>query len=223
MLNQLNQLMKRNEELSEIRRVSEIKQLEAQFDPHFFLNMLESLRYMSLMGGEDTEKMILSLSGILRYSLYNKDQYSSVVKDMKYVEDYLYLQKTRIGSNFTYEIHLEEEVKENIVPKLLIQPLIENSIKHGYQGVPGFHVTVTAYKQEGDIYFQVRDNGKGITREKARELMDTLMEDPVEHIGLGNIHKRLVYMHGEGYGIQNIDGSYGFMVTVKVKGEEKEE
>ncbi len=221
MLKQLNRLMHRNAELSEIRRIAEIKQLEAQFDPHFFLNMLEILRYMSLMSQEEAEKMIFSLSGILRYSLYNKDQFSSVKDDIKYVEDYLYLQKTRIGSNFSYSIVIDESVNEMIIPKMLIQPLVENSVKHGYQGVPDFCVKISLFKKDGDLILVVSDNGKGISKDKALKLMELLgQEGSGDHIGLFNVHKRLEYMYGDGYGVQEIDGSEGFCVTVRMKGEE---
>lgn len=219
-LEQLNLLMKRNEELSEIRRIAEIKQLEAQFDPHFFLNMLETLRYMSLMSRDEAEKLIVSLSGILRYSLYNKDQFSSVGDDMKYVEDYLFLQKSRIGSNFSYRVDLDESALGLVIPKLLIQPLIENSIKHGYQGLPGFYVELTILRKGGDLFLQVSDNGKGISKDETKRLWEMLNDaEAGDHIGLINLHKRLIYMYGEGFGVQEIDGDSGFRVTVRMKGE----
>lgn len=221
---QLNQLIKRNTELQELRRIAEIKQLEAQFDPHFFLNMLESLRYMSLMSREEAEKMILSLSGILRYSLYNKNQYATIADDIKYVEDYLFLQKVRIGSNFSYRIELEPGVGAVEIPKLLIQPLIENSVKHGYQGVSSFCVSVSIGRDGSDLVFQVCDNGKGISEEDTRRLLHMIeQEDSREHIGLLNVHKRLNYMFGTGYGIREIDGSRGFRITIRMKGGEEQD
>lgn len=222
MLCQLNQLMKRNAELSELRRIAQIKQLEAQFAPHFFLNMLETLRYMSLLSHEEAEKMIVSLSGILQYSLYSKGQFSLIEDDTRYVEDYLYLQKTRIGSNFSYNLVLDDSAKGFVVPKLLIQPLIENSVKHGYQGVAGFHIDIYLYREGDDLISRIADNGRGISNEKAADLLKMLREEgQTEHIGLANVHKRLEYMYGEGYGVQAIDGSQGFCVTVRMKGERK--
>lgn len=224
MLEQLNQLITHNEELSEIRRVAEIKQLEAQFDPHFFLNMLETIRYISLMNPADTEKMIFSLSGILRYSLYNKEQYSSVADDMKYVMDYLFLQKTRIGGNFSYTIEIEESARNLVIPKMLIQPLIENSVKHGYQGVPGFciEISIIQVPESETLILKVSDNGKGMSGEQAAYLFEMLeQDDSKEHIGLCNVHKRLKYMYGDGYGIQELDVSRGFCVKVRMKGERK--
>lgn len=220
MIDKLNEQIEKNKELTRISAEAEFKQLEAQFEPHFLLNMLEMLRYVAITDQDKIEKMILSLSRILRYSLYGSEKTSVIKNDIEHIKDYLYLNQIRIGEEFTYSINCDDEISENKIPKLLIQPLIENSIKHGYQGMGKFHIDINIKKIEKDIFITVADNGVGAYDEKIEDIFNMLYDNnqnEIKHIGLLNIHRRLEIMYGKGYGIILIDDSDGFKITIKLK------
>src|SRR5690606_20380968 len=133
MLDDLNDLLEKNKELSDIRRVTEIKLLQSQFNPHFLFNVLETLRYTMLTNLDHAQEIIFSQSRLLRYSLNDQNKNVLFAKDLEYTIDYLKLHKFRFKDRLEYEICIPDELKNVYVPKLLLQPIIENSIKYGYK------------------------------------------------------------------------------------------
>lgn len=209
MLDRLNELANRNKELSDIRRIKEIKQLQAQFNPHFIFNILETLRYTIVIDPKQAQDIVMTLSNLLRYSIGNDGQDVLVKDDLEYIEDYLRLHKIRFNERLTYNIDVPEEVKNAYVPKLLLQAIIENSIKYGYKEKEFLTINVTGDIVNGHIVLEVKDNGTGMTKEQLIRVKDMLQkpQNKTKHIGLYNVHRRLVLLYGEEYGL-NIKSSY---------------
>ncbi|MPQ31269.1 sensor histidine kinase [Clostridium estertheticum] len=217
MLDELNALIKKNEELFSLRRIVEIKQLQSQFNPHFIFNVLETLRYSILIAPKEAEEIVIGLSKLLRYSVNYKGQKVMLRKDLEYIEDYLKLNKHRFNDKLKYNIDIYEGVKDAYVPKLLLQPIIENSIKYGYLDKDIIEINVAGELNDGIITLEVKDTGTGIRKEQLDNIRRSLKESEniTEHTGLYNIHRRLVLLYGGKYGIE-IESIFGEGTNVKL-------
>lgn len=205
MLNHLNQLISTNKELSAIRRTNEIKLLQSQFNPHFLFNVLETLRYTMYVDLDRAQEIIFSLSRLLRYSINNDERHVSFEKDLDYILDYLKLHKLRFTGRLEYNIDIQDEVKKAYVPRLILQPLIENAIKYGYSKQTHLQINIRGEIAEDEIIFIVADNGGGIELEKLNEIRARLYTtdklNKNKGIGLYNTHRRIVLPFGENYGV----------------------
>jgi len=203
MVNNLNQLMKRNEELARIRRVSEIKMLKAQFNPHFLFNVLETLRYTMLVDTKKAEHIIMTLSKLLRYSLDTSVEKIAMEDDLDYTIDYLKLHKYRFNERLNYEFYLPENVKKAYVPKLILQPIIENALKYGYQNKMELNIYIFGKVEDDILILTVYDDGSGIEPDNLEEIRESLKkeENESDRIGLYNVHRRLKILYGEPFGL----------------------
>lgn len=210
MLDSLNELIAKNKELSDIRRIKEIKQLQAQFNPHFIFNILESLRYAIVTDQNQAQEIIMTLSRLLRYSIKNEEQDVLFKDDLAYIEDYLILHKIRFKDRLNYTINVSEEVKKAPVPKLLPQAIIENSIKYGYNKKDYLNIDIRGYIVGENLVLELKDDGSGMSEEQLDKVRKLLEKSPnmTEHIGLYNVHRRLVLLYGNDYGLK-IESDYG--------------
>lgn len=204
MLDQIEDLIKDNKALEESRRMIEIRHLEMQFNPHFIFNILETIRYLVVMDPNKAEKSILSLSRLLRYSVDKSKEKILLDDEMVYLEDYLSLNRLRMNDNLTFNLELDQNVKEmknNImVPKLLFQPIIENSIKHGYSYGSKLKIKVNIKKCADMLCVNISDNGGGILEADLQKIVGELESGQLNYLGLGlfNVHRRLDLLFGNG-------------------------
>ena len=226
MVLQREELQKRNSELAERKRVMEIKQLEEQINPHFVFNVLETLRYMVVIDASKASEMIVAFANIMRYSIYYGDTIVPLRTDIEYVKDYLLLQKMRYNRRLTYSIDIPEELMDCRVPKLVLQPIVENALKHGMKNVDSIHVKIAASIDNDCLKLIVQDNGIGIEAELLDRLKEDLEKEDVskEHIGMYNSHRVVRLLYGPPYGLR-IESTYGngTLVTIILpinKGEE---
>jgi|GEM_PF-85878 len=203
MVKNLYTLMKRNEELARIRQATEIKMLKAQFNPHFLFNVLETLRYTILVDRKKAEKIIMSLSKLLRYSLDSDLEETILEKDLSYTYDYLTLHKYRFNDRLDYEFFLPDEVMKAYVPKLILQPIIENSLKYGYAKKMELQIYIFGRIEGNTLCLTVFDDGFGIEPEVLEKIKATLNkeENDSDSIGLYNAHRRLKLLYGDEYGL----------------------
>lgn len=219
MLEKLKVQIERNKEMTERLSATQLRQLRSQFNPHFLYNTLDNIRFMVHFKPEDASSMILSLSNLLRYSLDNKREEVPLSLDMEYTENYLKIMKFRFGERLSYEVRMEDCTKEVPIPKLLIQPMIENAIKYGYEGKDHLHVSISAFMREKEMVLVCEDNGAGMKKKTQEEILKLLSEDAESssHLGLYNIHRRLKLKYGEEAGIKIISSEdAGTRVEVSV-------
>ncbi|MHA7965238.1 sensor histidine kinase [Paenibacillus sp. CAU 1782] len=204
MLRRLNELMDKNEQLSDLRRVIEVKHLQSQFHPHFIFNVLETLRYAIVVDNKLAQDIVLTLSRHLRYSISNDGGLVVLGEDLSYIAGYMKLQQMRFKDRLNYFEEVTEDAKKALVPRLMLQAVIENSIKYGYRQREVVDITVTGWIQEKDMIIQVKDNGGGMSPERLLEVrrIMTSQDNQAEHIGLHNLHRRLGLLYGESYGIE---------------------
>lgn len=206
MLLNIKKLIEINKEEAKHSAVMEIKQLESQFNPHFLFNTLEMLRYTIKYDTSVANKIIINISSLLRFSIENKSSEVSLQRDLAYTKNYLDIQKYRFGENFDYEIKAEEDLENYYVPKLIIQPVIENAIKHGYTQVEKMIIYIRVKTVKEKLIISVYNNGKEIEKEILDEIREKLKNKKAEefknHIGLYNIFRRIQLMYGEKYGLR---------------------
>lgn len=224
------ELIAHNDELLDRRRQMEIKHLEEQFNPHFVYNVMETVRYQISEDPETASEMLLSFASLMRYSVNYGHTKVSLETDVEYVNDYLLLQKARYNNCLLYEFDIPEELLECRVPKLLLQPVIENSITHGYRAGQTLHIRVQAEHRDDTLRFTVTDDGAGIPAERLAELRESFERDLTNeytaHVGLYNIQKVIRLTYGAPYGVQ-IESTEGqgtsVTLTIPYEVEENEE
>lgn len=224
------ELIAHNDELLDRRRQMEIKHLEEQFNPHFVYNVMETVRYQISEDPETASEMLLSFASLMRYSVNYGHTKVSLETDVEYVNDYLLLQKARYNNCLLYEFDIPEELLECRVPKLLLQPVIENSIVHGYRAGQTLHICVQAEHRDDTLRFTVTDDGAGIPAERLAALRESFERDLTNeytaHVGLYNIQKVIRLTYGAPYGVQ-IESTEGqgtaVTLTIPYEVEENEE
>lgn len=194
----MNQIVHEQEE----KRKSELSSLQAQINPHFLYNTLDSIIWMAEHEKhEDVILMTSSLASLFRISISKGKMIIPVEKEINHAKHYLTIQKMRYKEKFDFKFEIDEEIYQYEVLKLILQPIIENAIYHGIRHMvdEGF-ITIRAYLKENDLYFEVEDDGLGMDEKLAETV---LYEDKRTEtgVGLNNVHNRIRLMYGENYGL----------------------
>lgn len=215
MLDGLKNYIQENKELSDLAAFSQVKQLEAQFNPHFLFNTLDNIRFMSKIDAEASDKMIVALSNLLRYSISNAQEEIQVEEDLSYTESYLTILKIRYNRRLTYSIDVNESIKHCLIPKLMMLSIIENAVKYGYGDQETLHVSIKGFKKNDDLIFICKDDGSGISEEMLKQIRDNLSSsvNKTNHHGIYNIHRRIKLMYHGNYGV-SIDSKLGEGTTI---------
>ena len=218
--------IRHNNELAEQAAFSQVKQLESQFNPHFLFNTLDNIRFMAKIDSDAADKMIVSLSGLLRYSIKETKEEVTVEEDLKNLQYYFNILQIRFNKRFAYILSISEDIYDCLIPKLVIQPLIENAIKYGFKGREKLTVRVTAHEADGDIVCVCEDDGAGINPSLLQEIQTLLQsnDNQSSHLGLYNIHRRIQLMYKGEYGLSIISEiDKGTKVTIKIPMHKQEE
>ncbi len=218
MLDGLKTNMRENQQLSQLAAFAQVKQLEAQFNPHFLFNTLDNIRFMSKIDPEATDKMIIALSNLLRYSIKDAQEEVQVEEDIQYTESYLTILKIRYNRRLTYSIEIEDRVRRCRIPKFLLQTIIENAVKYGYADKETLHVSIRGFQRGNDLIFICEDNGSGISEAMLRQIRANLQMpfNNKEHHGLYNIHHRIRLMYHGDYGV-SLESRLGEGTTVTLR------
>lgn len=181
---------------------AEIKSLEAQINPHFLYNTLDAINWMAIERDEYTiSKMLTSLAAILRYSIHKSNEIETIQNELEYLKKYIHLQQQRFDYSFLCTVEAEEEILSCKIHKLLIQPLIENVIVHGFPGNSGMdEINISICRlDEKRVEIVVKDNGIGVDEELARQLnqFDYKKESMESGIGVRNVITRIQLYYGE--------------------------
>lgn len=218
MVHEIGRLMQSNAELAERKRLMEVRQLEGQLNPHFAFNVLEALRYEILFDPQRASELAVSFARLMRYSIHRGKGMVSLGIDLQYTQDYLMLQKMRLGSRLSYDVQIPEGLLSCQIPKLLLQPVVENSIVHGLERAHRIHIQIKGWQERGDVFLLVEDDGTGITSERLEEVRILLQKEHAspEHIGLYNVHRVLRVLFGDTYGITVEGGVHGVRVVMRL-------
>ncbi|MBO4799819.1 MAG: sensor histidine kinase, partial [Lachnospiraceae bacterium] len=203
-------------------RAIELQLLQEQINPHFLYNTLDTITWLSEMGENDQViLMVNSLSDFFRTGLSNGKSIVSIREEIKHVESYLKIQQFRYQDILDYEINVDESIGEYPIPKLTLQPLVENALYHGIKNKRAKGTITISDIPEGDkICLSVKDDGVGIGPEDLERIRRTLKAEETQSqsdggFGLINVLQRIRLNYGEGYGLE-IDSTPGQGTEVKV-------
>lgn len=214
------------------RMAAHQKALMACINPHFLYNTLNTISAMACIEGADsTVEMVSALSDMFRYSSDLSKQEISLYQEIDHIKDYLYIQSIRYDGAFTYQIIIGEELYSCLVPKLMLQPVVENAFKHGFknqmtQQGGDRQLQIRANCFESDLILSVTDNGMGMDENKLAELRQKLcsplteiapVDSDIEGIGLINVHQRIQLNYGTDYGLTLISEGEGKGLSVSIR------
>jgi two-component system sensor histidine kinase YesM len=206
MVNQMHTLMDNIMIEQESKRKSELNALQAQINPHFLYNTLDSIIWMIENENYDGSiTMVTALAKLFRISLSKGKNIITVNDEIEHARNYLTIQNIRYKNKFTYSIEVDENVLNFASIKLIVQPLIENAIYHGMEFMGGDgEILVKTYAKENDLYIDVVDNGLGMEQDVADALLtnESKVEKKSSGIGLKNVNERIQLYFGKEYGLK---------------------
>lgn len=217
MLEHLNRSIKDLSEKQISEKRAQIIALKAQFRPHFLYNSLNTIYWVLISEGQEKiAHMVLTLSDLLRYSIQPGSEMVTIREDLDQLQRFMLLQQARFGEKLQMELHVDPELLEERIMKMLLQPLVENAITHGVESVKGrpWIIRVDLRNENHCIQIMVEDNGKGMAPEemhKVLEFRSDADEGRIMHSGLGlaNLHYRIGLIYGKEYGIRLKAGALG--------------
>lgn len=187
-----------------------LQALTSQINPHFLFNTLNSVSSLIRTNPEQARVMILKLSRILRRLLRKHEHLSPLRDELDFIDDYLSIEQVRYGGKLRVEKHIEPRTLDMLVPSMLLQPLVENCIKHGLSGkVEGGTIVLRARRERTTLHVSVEDDGAGISQDRLSSLMDS-------GIGVNNVSERLKVLFGD-EGILRIDSVEGQGTRVEIQ------
>lgn len=208
------------------KRNAQLRALQAQINPHFMYNTLQVIGGMALeKDAPEVYSVTLALSDILRYSLNFSKEMVCLEEEVEYLKSYVMIQNERFGGKVQLKLELEPDTRKCLIPKLILQPLAENSFEHGLLNKAGdWLLTVESHTTpEGDLLICIKDNGIGFDSERLAQIREKIELDTVKalnsgsHIGLANVHARIKLRSAkEGHGV-SIDSSPETGTTVSVR------
>ncbi|GAA0485039.1 hypothetical protein GCM10008986_07860 [Salinibacillus aidingensis] len=224
-IQRLFQEIKEKSELDQLLKELELKHLQNQINPHFLFNTLNTVARMSyLENATSTTRLIESISTILRHSLGDLDKSVALRDEVQVVEEYFYIQQTRFADRMTFLQKVDESCLDIPVPRLTLQPLIENAFIHGIEKKEeGGRISLTVYREQDHIMVEISDNGAGMSPEQIEPFINLSKEEPVdEHtghstgLGLKNVLRRLQLFY-QREDIVEIDSEVGAGTMIRLK------
>lgn len=202
-IEKIEQLLKQVVEMETVNKDIEFQALQAQINPHFLYNVLDTINWMARKKGEENIcHMVTAISNLMRASISNKRSMVYVREEMKYVQDYLYIQETRYGDKFTSYIEVDDKLNELEIPKMTIQTLVENAVVHGVENATwDCFLYVSGEIIDDTAVFTVKDDGIGMSEEQLEKLSANEEEPEHEverthtHLGVYAVRKRLDYVY----------------------------
>ncbi|NLO98872.1 MAG: sensor histidine kinase [Clostridiaceae bacterium] len=217
----------KNTEQEKQRRRTELALLQAQINPHFLYNTLDTIVWL-IESGEisGAVKMVASLSNYFRFSLSRGKSVITLEEEEQHIRSYLEIQQMRYSDLMDYEIDIPDQLKKYILPKLTLQPLVENALYHGIKNRrrKGL-IRLTGRKENEHIILEVMDDGRGMSEERLNEVRASLNAGKTEGFGLRTVHQRIRILFGGEYGLTLVstpDVGTKIFVTIPMKTSDKE-
>lgn len=234
MMARLDEALQNEKHAAKLQLQAQFDTLQAQVNPHFIYNVLNTISSRAILDNDEAIcEMCGSLGNMLRYSTNNKERYASVEKELEYLDSYFYLLKARHENWLEVSVDVDQRIGKQIIPKMTLQQLVENSVKHGFQNSDsGRHISVTGQILEDRWIIRVEDNGIGVPEQKLQELRNRLEEvrkdileraKPAEMeiggMGIINTYSRCLLLYFEDFifEMENAQNRRGFAVTVGQK------
>ncbi|RXZ80280.1 sensor histidine kinase [Paenibacillaceae bacterium] len=229
MMDEINRLFNEVFILGIREKEAELSALQSQINPHFIYNTLESINMMAVQQKHaDVSDMVTALGKLLRYTIDKIDRLIPLEDEIAFLASYVRIQQVRYGGRLRVEYDIDEDVAACLIPKLILQPLVENALYHGIDGkAEGGEIWISALRFEDELFLTVRDNGKGMSEDEIAALhhsmqrqttSQSLQRNDGDELGLNNIYQRILLIYGD-KGSLTIDGSpgQGLAVTITIR------
>lgn len=218
MLEQIRMLMARVVHEQEVKRLHELNALQAQINPHFLYNTLDSIVWMEERGrSREAITMVLALAKLFRISISKGKRFITVREELEHVRNYLIIQKMRFKDKFVYEMNADDVSLNERTVKLIVQPLVENCINHAIDEAQGtaLRIDIRTWVTDSDLFYSIEDDGVGISEELLPTLLTT--SNGENGIGVKNVHERIQLTYGSQYGltIQSVEDE-GTKITIRI-------
>ncbi|MCL2748316.1 MAG: sensor histidine kinase [Oscillospiraceae bacterium] len=202
MIQKTKELMRANYEQQLAQHQAEMRALQSQINPHFLVNSLDSIRFMAMVAKYEVIKnMAEAIINVLSTSFRETVGVYALREELGVLDSYVYLMKIRYAENFDLSCDVGEDCLACQVPRLILQPIVENSIVHAFEDWPGVgQIEVSIRRRGGDLAILVSDNGRGMPPEQIARVIEG-KEDTKAGIGVSNVHKRLQLRYGDRYGL----------------------
>lgn len=209
MIGRIQELMDENIQEQKLLRKLEMESLDNQIKPHFIYNTLDLIiGQLESNNTGQASSLIEALGSFFRLSLSKGREIVSIASEVEHVRNYLFIQQLRHGDEYQYEIEIrDQEILDKYIPRLLLQPLVENAIYHGIlRAQRRGRIAILGYQKGSDIVFEITDDGVGMEPAKLQDINEVLrgvrrLENDKEYFGLRNVNKRAQLMFGEEYGV----------------------
>lgn len=218
MVVQIQELMERVKQEDIILRKTELKALQAQINPHFLYNTLDSIQWMCERDKtKDAVRMVGALAQLFRISISKGYELIPIKNEIQHAQNYLVIQSYRYKDQFTYDFEIDEEALPYFCHKITLQPFIENALYHGItRMVDEGEIKITVKKQEADILLTIQDNGVGMSKEQVENILKKDLTDS-KGIGVKNVNDRIKIYFGNDYGITvESELDVGTCITIRI-------
>ncbi len=202
MMDQIESLMKKVKETEKQKRESEFAVLQSQIQPHFIYNTINSMKYFAhLKGIQEIEEVATAIVELLRAVIGQVNEFIPLAEEIHYIKQYLVIQRFKYQQEFETVWEIDEALSQHMIPKLLLQPIVENALIHGIANRKGGCITIKAYILEDGIHCSVSDNGKGMPQADVDKLMDQAHREAqhLSGVGISNVFRRIRMIYGEPY------------------------
>jgi two-component system, sensor histidine kinase YesM len=218
MVQRINQLIEQNYVKQLLIKDTQLKMLEAQINPHFLFNTLESINWQAKINKEDTiSQMTESLGALLRYSFGEKSDLVPLSKELSILKSYMQIQQIRFDDRLKYSYRVAENLSNTLIPKMSIQPLVENAIKYALEQITDVCIIeVSVERKDDDIRICVKNNGSKIDPNILLKLKSGEIQPNGSGVGLENINQRIRLLYGSDYGLsfENEKGNAIVILTI---------
>jgi len=228
MVMDMNSLVHTVYEQKVMKQEAQMKSLQMQINPHFLYNTLDTINRMArIRHVDEIGDMVAALSNMMRYSL-EKKSFVRLGEEVKSLKDYIAIQNYRYRDKMVAEIEIDESLMSLYIPRLLIQPILENAIVHGIEEkLDKGHILVAARREDEDLYIQIMDDGVGMTEETMSHILRedySMKKSGHTSIGVVNVNRRIQMIYGKDYGllVQSVLGA-GTKITIHIPAREEEQ
>lgn len=200
-------------------RKSELKVLQSQINPHFLYNSLDTIIWLGER--EECEKVVQMTAALARYfrlSLSKGKEVITIYEEVEHVKHYLQIQKIRYASKLTYTIEVSPDIFDEMIVKIVLQPLVENALYHGIKDLEeGGYIRVLGFREGNNIILEVYDNGKGMSRKQIKNIFKAPSSTSITKGGVAikNVHERIQVYFGQDYGL-SYESEYGKWTKVRI-------
>ena len=200
-------------------RKSELKVLQSQINPHFLYNSLDTIIWLGERG--ECEKVIQMTAALARYfrlSLSKGKEVITIYEEVEHVKHYLQIQKIRYANKLTYTIEVSPDIFDEMIVKIVLQPLVENALYHGIKDLEeGGYIRVLGFREGNNIILEVYDNGKGMSHEQIKNILKAPRSTSITKGGVAikNVHERIQVYFGQDYGL-SYESEYGKWTKVRI-------